>query len=867
MARRGRLGTQTLGKEERAVTHAEPRFTKAAMALGVDPLVARKFWRNASALLVATVAAFLLLVGGAHAAPTEKPAIEAFYASNVTEDSADLNALINPNGGTATYHFEYGSTIGYGTTVPVPDGEIPSSTSAQKFTAHITGLNGGTYHFKVTVENELGQTSTGDQTFTFFPPSCPNEHLRQQTGSSFLPDCRAYELVSPSNSGNAYLQAHGPYSSVATSPPRFGFTGIFGVIPGAGPAQAEGEDLYVSTRGQNGWATRYVGIPSNQSARTGALPFDLYLEQSGVYADQGLSRILDWNPGVSLTDVSSGDRWGEFAPYLWDSNGQSLGRLPTNFDELPLEVRTGWGEGGFYGDARPSADMTHYFFSSAKHAFAPGGLTSGAGSVYDNDLDTGTVTLISKLPGGEDIPEAPGDATTDDFLRLPAVSTDGSHAVIEALRSGVCGLATCPAAPNPCAVFSGCPKKLPSHLYIHVDGDQLYDVSGNHAAIFRGLTPDGSKLYFTSPGQVTADDEDNSVDLFMWRENPTPEVVRISTGTGAGNTDACAATWTSACGVEIVQGKSSQPGAEAVDARSDNAIVPETGEVYFLSPESLVAGKGTPGQRNLFVYRNGAPQFVATLTGTSTVNRIQTTPDGSRVALITAERLTAYDNASPSGICTPFNPVYGTPPSGPKCRQMYTYEPSTGKFECASCMPDGSAPEADAEGSLNGLFMTSDGRVFFSTEDPLVAQDTNGLLDVYEFVENRPQLISSGTASADRDARQKVGLVGVSADGIDVYFSTLDSLVGQDENGQFFKFYDARTNGGFPFVPPPAPCAAADECHGPSSSEPAAIATGTTESLGDGGNLTSQKSKQKKKSKKKKRKKKRRHHHRSGAGR
>ena len=42
--------------------------------------------------------------------------------------------------------------------------------------------------------------------------------------------------------------------------------------------------------------------------------------------------------------------------------------------------------------------------------------------------------------------------------------------------------------------------------------------------------------------------------------------------------------------------------------------------------------------------------------------------------------------------------------------------------------------------------MSDDGRTFFSTTDALVAQDTNGIVDSYEFVRNRPQLLTSGTA-------------------------------------------------------------------------------------------------------------------------
>ena len=43
--------------------------------------------------------------------------------------------------------------------------------------------------------------------------------------------------------------------------------------------------------------------------------------------------------------------------------------------------------------------------------------------------------------------------------------------------------------------------------------------------------------------------------------------------------------------------------------------------------------------------------------------------------------------------------------------------------------------------------------------------------------------------------------MGVSPNGVDVYFATFDTLVPQDLNGAFLKFYDARTGGGFEFTP------------------------------------------------------------------
>ena len=76
----------------------------------------------------------------------------------------------------------------------------------------------------------------------------------------------------------------------------------------------------------------------------------------------------------------------------------------------------------------------------------------------------------------------------------------------------------------------------------------------------------------------------------------------------------------------------------------------------------------------------------------------------------------------------------------------------------------------------------------------------------------------------------QTGLESVSRDGTDVYFSTFETLVPEDQNGSFVKIYDARTGGGFDFTPDLGNCAAADECHGagsaaaatPAGSRPAA---------------------------------------------
>jgi hypothetical protein len=246
---------------------------------------------------------------------------------------------------------------------------------------------------------------------------------------------------------------------------------------------------------------------------------------------------------------------------------------------------------------------------------------------------------------------------------------------------------------------------------------------------------------------------------------------------------------------------------------------------------------------------------------------MQVAPDGGHMAFVTAHQVTGYDNAG--------NDL------------MYTYEPADDRLTCVSCIPTGAPPAGDTDAAQNGMFMADDGRTFFSTKSTLVPFDTNGLIDVYEYVEGRPQLISSGTSSQDEWGGgiliyppMAVGLEGVSRDGVDVYFSTFETLVARDGNGEFVKIYNARTGGGFPTAEPPPPCKAADECHAGGSVGPAPPQVGTGAALGNTGNVKKPKKckkgfvkkrgkcvKKKKKRKKKRSQKRQRRHSASHGGR
>ncbi|MGB8843436.1 MAG: fibronectin type III domain-containing protein, partial [Aliidongia sp.] len=85
---------------------------------------------------------------------------------------ATLRAQIDPEGSETTYHFEYGETESYGTSVPVPAGAIGSGEAPVSVTAELSALKvGATYHYRVSASNEFSPTPevSADQTFTTVP--------------------------------------------------------------------------------------------------------------------------------------------------------------------------------------------------------------------------------------------------------------------------------------------------------------------------------------------------------------------------------------------------------------------------------------------------------------------------------------------------------------------------------------------------------------------------------------------------------------------------------------------------------------------------------------------------------------------------
>lgn len=85
--------------------------------------------------------------------------------TDLEEDSATLNATVNPNGGATDFYFDYGLTDGYGSSTP--NSYAGSLTQEMAVSAQIEWLlPATTYHFRIVATNEAGTAWGDDETFS-----------------------------------------------------------------------------------------------------------------------------------------------------------------------------------------------------------------------------------------------------------------------------------------------------------------------------------------------------------------------------------------------------------------------------------------------------------------------------------------------------------------------------------------------------------------------------------------------------------------------------------------------------------------------------------------------------------------------------
>jgi Tol biopolymer transport system component len=421
--------------------------------------------------------------------------------------------------------------------------------------------------------------------------------------------------------------------------------------------------------------------------------------------------------------------------------------------------------------AGATPDLSHVVFT-ADDTLVPGG-PPGFDSVYES---TGSaLRLVAVLPDGEPTDGAlAGNGTNTNFSDV--ISRDGSR--IFWTSAG------------------------PWQLYVREGGTRTVHLNASTRTISLGdgtpslleITPDGSRAYFTDLTPLTDAENDNG-GLYEYDLD-----------------------------TESLRNLTLHPGGDP-KVLGVLGVGEDGSDLYFVAEEELAPG-AQAGAPNLYVSKGGAVEHVATLsaadendwTGNYEARTSRVTPSGRYLVFLSSEPLTGYDNTDAT--------------SGEPDQEVFVYDELEDHLACVSCNPT-NAPPIGGAGIPSGTSATykprvisDDGRrVFFNSKDALVAADNNRRQDVYEFVDGRPQLISSG---ADGDLS---GLVDVSADARDVFFTTRARLVPQDRDSGA-DIYDARIGGGFPPEAELMPCAG-EACRGPLS--PPSVQAPPTTTLGGSG--------------------------------
>jgi sugar lactone lactonase YvrE len=567
--------------------------------------------------------------------------IDAVDATEISFGGATLNAYIDTLGSLDTrYRFEYGVNATYGTSVPMPDGNVGSGNGDQLVQATIAGLAPGTtYHFRVVGENSLGEAASPDAVLSTLPASCPNEPFRTSF-SATLPECRVYEMVSP-----PYKADYGVVSLTLGVAPG-GERVIFESLGAFAGARSDVLTIpYLSRRDPvNGWMTTSIEPPPTGD-RIPALFYDVTPDLT-----KSLTVMVSQEPGVknrtallrgnfSAADVEFTQVWPlpdanvSIPEHSTTMSGVSTDLSHAVFAQavgahVGLEELVGLGGsqpnllsvGGSNANAELSrgehpisADGSKIFFektlvriNDAKTFTLPGeflGASADGGTVFVRDENGGLLVTRIKSEAknesvGETVTVTPGAEAT-----VIRTSDDGSRVYFS---SG--------------GVFAGlnAQGRLPvpgeSNVYVYdtVSHQTKFIATAEVAKAENQqyeaqATPDGRYLVFDTGARLTPDDTDSALDVYRY-DAETGGLTRISVGEKGfennGNEPADAVV---AAPEELTDGRTLYQWRLDTRAISDDGSTIAFSSVGPLSPNAV-----NPGRADIYVWHDGQVGLVST---------------------------------------------------------------------------------------------------------------------------------------------------------------------------------------------------------------------------------------------------------------
>ncbi len=638
--------------------------------------------------------------------------------------------------------------------------------------------------------------------------TCPNEQLRAEAHSTNLPDCRAYELVTPPFK-ESDVAAMETLSFVG------GFTGMsadgshVAVTSFGNPGDSHGAsrvNVYELTRTASGWTETNIDIPGSRFP-AGTVPVS---EEEGEFASEPIQAAPDFGKFLYSRPFGADANTSETnGPYFV---GEADGALHS----------LGSGEGAFLG---ASPDLSHILFGG------PGGLeeedTSGGppvpvGVEPSGNLCPARYASPAGTGGNED--DHPGEGTG-------GMSADGS------------------------VVFFDCPAGLFARIEesrtVAISEPSKVDCSACDTspgvlagAEFDGISADGSKVFFSTAQPLLGSETETSANIYEY------------------DFDAPAASPADPDG-RIVHVTAGEWGSGGAQVQGNQTMVSEDGShVYFMATGALKGAHNNQGQSpkenepNLYVFdaETGATAFIATVSPTDP----SVTPDGQFLVFASFADLTPGDTSMyPAEQVFEYDAQTGELTRVSIGQNGFNDNGNSDTFGAE--IPPGSHERGGGAYYMAPLAVSDNGAyVAFESSDGLTPGAPNGDLvelayeeeghkerktyyaeNVYEYHDGNVYLISDGkdTSFDLRDGEGSHGgsavrLRGMSPSGEDVFFETADRLVPQDLDTQV-DLYDARIDGGFPAPVSLLPSCTGDACQGPLSPAPTLLSPGSEFQAGE----------------------------------
>lgn len=636
---------------------------------------------------------------------------------------------------------------------------------------------------------------------------CSNEAVREQQGSTYLPECRAYEMVSPVGSAPESSGARWP----ALDGERYLYTSIYPY-----PGQKNDGMYLLSTRGEAGWSTETLTPPQGGVNSTDLLACALSVfgsaELTGDLLLDGVQQAANRYCEGDVPALVPGEPRGVANLFLQEEIGGSYELLDKPLPGVAAQNTE-------LADATP--ELSHILFYDGAELLPE---APEVDNLYE--WAGGALHLVTVLPskaivhgvladGRFKAPESSAESSwtnNEEAFSAHAMATNGETVFFYAQGK----LYVRENATKEPAVQGECSATEPgTACTVEVDSAAAGASGESGEGVFARANATGTRVFFFDERKLTTD---------SGAVRRHPDLYEYDLETRA-LTDLTPAPPESRANVLGILGGSE--GGEYVYFAATGVLTGEEANEY--------GAKAVAGQPNLYVRHAGATTFIATLSpgdeatwGTAGANKYINEGD-ARARVSSNGEYVAFDSSAP---------LTGAASCGAGCQEIFLYSAKARSLSCISCAAAGVAPVAGAtlQGSnamlkTRGMKVSSqqvmnDGVVFFESAQPLLSRATDGEVNLYEYLNGETSLISSGVG------RGPSLYQGASANGSNVFFITGQGLVASDTD-EAPSVYDARIGGGWLSTSArPAgeagPCEEAIACRPPGGEEPPVEAFGAS---------------------------------------